>query len=35
MEDLLKINQEIGERLKTARIACKMSQQELANRANV
>ena len=35
MEDLLKINQEIGERLKAARIACKMSQQELANRANV
>ena len=35
MDDLLKINQEIGERLKEARIACKMSQQELANRANV
>ena len=35
MGDLLKTNQEIGERLKKARIACKMSQQELATRANV
>ena len=35
MDDLLKINQEIGERLKNARIASKMSQQELANKANV
>ena len=35
MDDMLKINQEIGERLKNARIASKMSQQELANKANV
>ena len=35
MDDMLKLNQEIGERLKTARIANNMSQQELAIKANV
>ena len=35
MEDMLKLNQEIGERLKKARIANKMSQQELATKANI
>lgn len=35
MDDSVRINQEIGERIRKARNARKMSQQELATRANV
>ena len=35
MDESFRINQEIGERIREARMARKMSQQELANKANI
>ena len=35
MGDPVRMNKEIGERIRKARIARKMSQQELANTANI
>ena len=35
MDDAVRINREIGERIKEARMAKKMSQQELATKANI
>ncbi len=35
MDKMLRLNQEIGERIREARMAKKMSQQELATKANI
>ncbi len=35
MDEIIRMNQEIGERIREVRIAKKMSQQELASKANI
>ena len=35
MDDAIRLNQQIGERIRDARMAKKMSQQELAAKANI